>query len=158
MARRPTAAEVRINNITACLTPQAVLALLNDLNDVFEPPFIKPIFRTTQALLSGLQNVKTKKNQCFRLVERIHQVLYTIIYLHLRSETVGSLSPATLEDVSTFAVTLQKIYTFIEIQQHGNKIKQFFRQGKVDGLLRDCFAGLDHTLEVFKVGFIIFEN
>ncbi|KAJ7038059.1 hypothetical protein C8F04DRAFT_1328104 [Mycena alexandri] len=48
-------------------------------------------------------------------------------------------------------ITLQKIYTFIGIQQDGNKIKQFFRQSEVNGLLKDCYVGLVQAMEVFKI-------
>jgi hypothetical protein len=47
--------------------------------------------------------------------------------------------------------TLHKIYTFIEAQQDGNKIKQFFLQSEMNMLLKNCRAGLDHATEVFKV-------
>jgi hypothetical protein len=47
--------------------------------------------------------------------------------------------------------TLHKIYTFVEAQQDGNKIKRFFRHSEMTALLKDCKSGLDRALEVFKV-------
>ncbi|KAJ7737687.1 hypothetical protein B0H16DRAFT_102522 [Mycena metata] len=123
---------------------------------------------TTQALLAGVQvyikyirmiiqhlsrtqNVKTNKDQCFQLIEGTYQVIYAIIRLHLESGTVGFVSSAILEDISKFTGTLHKIYTFVGIQQEGNRIKQFFRKSEVNGLLKDCRAGLEQAKEVFKV-------
>jgi hypothetical protein len=39
---------------------------------------------------------------------------------------------------------------FIE-QQTGNKIRQRFRRNEMNKLLKDCHAGLEQALEVFKV-------
>ncbi|KAJ7145233.1 P-loop containing nucleoside triphosphate hydrolase protein, partial [Mycena filopes] len=39
---------------------------------------------------------------------------------------------------------------FLQIQQDGNKIKQFFRQAEANKLLKDCWAGLNQAIEVFK--------
>ncbi|KAJ7722701.1 hypothetical protein B0H16DRAFT_1473225 [Mycena metata] len=74
-----------------------------------------------------------------------------MIHLHLKSETAGSLLPSFLDKIAEFTVTLHKIYTFIEIQQDGNKIRQFFRQSEVNKLLKDCHTGLDQAIESFKV-------
>ena len=51
--------------------------------------------------------------------------------------------------------TLHKLYTFVEAQQDGNKIKQFFRQSEMNVLLKNCRAGLDDAVEVFKVPVVL---
>ncbi|KAJ7181058.1 hypothetical protein C8R46DRAFT_1319617 [Mycena filopes] len=140
--------EIRINNITAYLTP--ALNLLGELNDAFGLPYVQPIIKTTQALITGLQNVKHNKDECFRLVESIHEILYSIIWLHLKSEAFGTGSLAVFEAIGDFTTTLHKIYMFIQIQQDGNRIKQFFRQAEANKLLKECRAGLDQAIEVFK--------
>jgi hypothetical protein len=48
---------------------------------------------------------------------------------------------------------LHKIYTFVEAQQKGNKVKNFFHQGEIRTLLKDCQAGLQHSFEFFQVCF-----
>ncbi|KAJ7041426.1 hypothetical protein C8F04DRAFT_1253118 [Mycena alexandri] len=148
MPHQLTATEARISNLTACLTP--VLTLLEHLDEAFGPPFVQPIIKTTQALMDGVQNVKRNKDRCLQLVESIHPVLFAIVRIHLESETIGSLPPVILEDVAEFTETLYKIYTFIGTQQDGNKIKQFFQQSEVHGLLTNCRNGLDQALKVFK--------
>jgi hypothetical protein len=102
-------------------------------------------------------------------MENIHQVLYTIINLYMKSEAAGSLHPLVLDHIGKFTEyiwssmlegdidnlefprTLHKIHTFIEAQQDSSKIKYFFRQGEMNTLLKDCRSGLDQALEVFKV-------
>ncbi|KAJ7717151.1 hypothetical protein B0H16DRAFT_1476280 [Mycena metata] len=98
------------------------ITLLEELNDAFGPPFIQPIVQTVQALITGVQ-----------------------------SETTGSLPPSVLDKIAEFTDTLHKIYTFIEIQQDGNRISQFFRQSEVNKLLKDCHTGLEQAIETFKV-------
>ncbi|KAJ7155780.1 hypothetical protein C8R46DRAFT_1196518 [Mycena filopes] len=144
-----TTAKSRVDSITAYLTP--ALTLLDDLNDAFGLSYAQPIIKTTYALIAGLQNVKRNKDECFQLVESIHQILYPIIQLHLRSDTLGPSPLVVLDTIGEFTETLHKIYMFIQIQQDGNKIKQFFHQAQANKLLKDCQARLDQAIEVFKV-------
>ncbi|KAJ7166836.1 hypothetical protein C8R46DRAFT_1192145 [Mycena filopes] len=148
MPRPHTAAKTRVDNITAYLTP--ALTLLDELNDAFGLPYVQPIIKTTQALIVGVQNVKRNKDECFQLVENIHRVLYPIIRLHLKSETLGTPHLAVFEAIGAFTETLHKMYMFIQMQQDGSKIKQFFHQAEANKLLKDCQAGLDQAIEVFK--------
>jgi hypothetical protein len=58
MPRQSTVIEIRLDNITACLTP--IVTLLNELNDAFGPPFIQPISNTILSLITTVQ-VKISK-------------------------------------------------------------------------------------------------
>ncbi|KAJ7825211.1 hypothetical protein B0H14DRAFT_3874574, partial [Mycena olivaceomarginata] len=149
MPRQSTVTEVRLNNIKGCLTP--ALTLLKELNDAFGPPFILTIAKTIESLIDMVQNVKRNKDECAQLMENIHPVLYAIINLHLKAETVESPSPEMLHNLGNFMETLHKIYTFLEGQQDGNRIKYLFRNNEVQKLFRDCHAGLDQAVEVFEV-------
>ncbi|KAJ7436618.1 hypothetical protein FB451DRAFT_1453784 [Mycena latifolia] len=79
-----------------------------------------------------------------------------VICLNQAVTTLGmvsvSLRTPFLEPISniTASLILHKIHTFVEAQQEKSKIKQFFRQGEMRALLKDCQMGLDHTLEAFK--------
>ncbi|KAJ7927018.1 P-loop containing nucleoside triphosphate hydrolase protein [Mycena leptocephala] len=99
----------------------------------------------------NIQNVKRNRDDCIRLLENIHQILYTIVNLHIKSETAGSLHPTMLGHIGKFTETLQKIHTFVEAQQDGSKIKYFLRHSEMNTLLKDCHSGLDEVLEVFKI-------
>ncbi|KAJ7759823.1 P-loop containing nucleoside triphosphate hydrolase protein [Mycena olivaceomarginata] len=84
-------------------------------------------------------------------MENIHQVLYAIINLYLKSKTAGSLDPAMLDHIGKFMGTLRKIYTFVEAQQDRNKIKYLFHNNEMQNLLKDCQVGLDQAVEVFAI-------
>ncbi|KAF8207501.1 hypothetical protein K438DRAFT_1755541 [Mycena galopus ATCC 62051] len=142
MPRMPTATEMRLDNITACLTQ--ALPLLTELHDAFGPPFVQPIVNTMQALINLVQNVKQNKNECAQVMENIHRIVYAIINLHIKSETVGSLSPSMLDDVGKFM-------DFVEAQQEGNKIKHLFGNKETKKLLQDCCAGLTQAMDVFGI-------
>ncbi|KAF8163880.1 hypothetical protein K438DRAFT_1775789 [Mycena galopus ATCC 62051] len=47
--------------------------------------------------------------------------------------------------------TLHKIYTFVEAQQKGSKIRKFFRQRELSVLHKDCKAGLQQGYEFFQI-------
>ncbi|KAJ7462873.1 hypothetical protein FB451DRAFT_1494903 [Mycena latifolia] len=148
MSRQPRVTEIRLNNIIACLTP--ALALLDELSDTFGTPFVPAISNTTLSLISAVQNVKRNKDDCIQLLENVYQLLYAIINLHIKSETKGSLDPATLDHVGKFTETLHKIHTFVEAQQDGSKIMHFFRQIETKTFLGECCAGLQQAFKVFK--------
>ncbi|KAJ7349742.1 hypothetical protein DFH08DRAFT_997021 [Mycena albidolilacea] len=147
MPRQSTATEICLNNIKGCLTP--ALTLLKELNDAFGPPFIQSIANTIESLID--MTVKRNKDECAQLMENIHPVLYAIINLHIKAEKVESLSPEMLDNIGKFMETLHKIYTFLEGQQDGNRIKYLFCNNEVQKLFRDCHAGLDQAVEVFEV-------
>ncbi|KAF8205332.1 hypothetical protein K438DRAFT_2096588 [Mycena galopus ATCC 62051] len=149
MPRQPTFDEIHLSNITACLT--LALPLLDDLNDAFGPPFVPLISTAIQALIDAVQNVKRNKSECAQLMENIHHLTYAIVNLHMKSETVGSLPPSMLANIGKFIETLHKIYTFIEAQQQGNKIKHFLRNNDMNKLLQDCHTGLKQAQEAFSI-------
>jgi hypothetical protein len=183
MPRQLAATEIRLDNITACLT--CALTLLNELNDAFAPAFVQTISNTTLSLITAVQvivlkmdvavthrmsqNVKRNKNKCVQLMENTHQVLHAITDLYLKSEPAGSMASQNLHHVGKFAQyylyqlvrrhasmifcrTLRRIHTYVGAQQDGNRFKHLFRQSEMNTLLKDCNSGLDHALDVFKVG------
>ncbi|KAJ7127844.1 hypothetical protein C8R44DRAFT_911033 [Mycena epipterygia] len=98
------------------------ITLLNQINDVIATPFLQAISNTTLSLITIAQNVKRNKDECIWLMEHIHPIL-----------------------------TLYKIHTFIEAQQGGNKIKHLFRHSEMNTLRKDCHAGLEQAIMVFKL-------
>jgi hypothetical protein len=59
--------------------------------------------------------------------------------------------------MTTIFRTLHKIHTFVEAQQKGSTLKNFFQQGEMSTLLKDCKAGLQQGLEIFQV-WHLFDN
>ncbi|KAJ7889524.1 hypothetical protein B0H14DRAFT_2561728 [Mycena olivaceomarginata] len=149
MSPRHNTIEPRLNAVTAWLTP--AIALLNDLHDGFDTPFLQTISGTS---LSLINNVRRNRDDCIELIERIPKILYGIVDLHLTSKSKGVLSPAALNNVGNFnrtSSTLCKILVFAEAQQNGNKIKHFIRQAELARLLKDCQAGLQHAVDAFRI-------
>jgi hypothetical protein len=94
--------------------------------------------------------------------------LTVIVILHITSDAGGEMPTEVLDHVGKFTEyfhclwethyrlipgirILHKIYVFIEAQQKGNKVKNFFRQGEMSALLKDCQAGLQHSFDFFQV-------
>lgn len=116
MPRQPALTETRINNIITCLKP--AVTLLNELSVAFGAPFVQAISETSLSLITALevkypwegfygsnresQNTKKNKDECIQLTENIHQVLFVIISLHIKSEIAGSLTPAILLHIGKF--------------------------------------------------------
>jgi trans-2-enoyl-CoA reductase len=48
------------------------------------------------------QNVRQHKIDCTKMMEDIHQILYAIAGLHIKSDTAGELSPSTLRNIGKF--------------------------------------------------------
>ncbi|KAF8184063.1 hypothetical protein K438DRAFT_1937355 [Mycena galopus ATCC 62051] len=149
MPHRPTTAEFRVDSIVAGLTP--TISLLKELTSAFDTPFVPAISTTIVSLLGGIQTVKKNKEDCFRLLEDIHVILYAIVDLHIKSETPGSLPPTMLHYVGKFTETLHKIHTFVEAQQEGLKMKTLFRNSEMNSLFKECQQGLQDALTFFKV-------
>ncbi|KAJ7135725.1 hypothetical protein C8R44DRAFT_848591 [Mycena epipterygia] len=156
MRSQSTITQVRLKNIIAGLTP--AITLLNEANDAFGTPFVQAISNTTVSLITAVQNVKKKKDECVQLLENIHQLLYAIVNLHIKSG--GVIPPANLYDIARFTETLHKIHVFVESQQDTNRIKHFFRQSEINTLLNDCRVGVQQALDVFKIesGMMIFNS
>ncbi|KAJ7445452.1 P-loop containing nucleoside triphosphate hydrolase protein [Mycena latifolia] len=103
------------------------------------------------SLLTAVQTVKRNQDDCAHMLEQVHELLYAIIWAHVKSDTGGELSPSMLDNLGKFTETLHKIHTFIEAEQEKSKIKQFFRQGEMKALLKACHTGLEQALEMFKI-------
>ncbi|KAJ6575556.1 hypothetical protein DFH09DRAFT_1454858 [Mycena vulgaris] len=156
MPLQSTLAQTRATNISAALN--AALATLTVVSASFKTPFLEPISNTMRSLLTAVQSsyarqtVKNNRDECTRMLEHLHELLYAIILLYITSDaTGGELSPTRLSELGRFTETLHKIHTFVEAQQEKSRIKQFFRQGEMSTLLKGCQTGLEQALEVFKV-------
>ncbi|KAJ7469512.1 hypothetical protein FB451DRAFT_1476331 [Mycena latifolia] len=149
MPRKPAISNIQLNSIVACLN--SVLPLLNDLHDGLGTPFVQAISNTTLNLLSAVQNVQNNKAECVHLMKDIHEILFAIAKLHMQSEPQGSLPPSTLDHIGEFTNTLHKIHTFVEGQQEKSRFKHFLRQSEMRILFKECRAGLQQALELFKI-------
>ncbi|KAJ7437751.1 P-loop containing nucleoside triphosphate hydrolase protein, partial [Mycena latifolia] len=145
----PTAAQIRLNNIVTSLS--AAVITLDVVTESLKTAFLQPISNTMHSLLTAVQTVKRNQDDCAQVLEQVHELLYAIIWVQVRSDTGGELSPSMLDNLGRFTETLHKIHTFIEAEQEKSKIKHFFRQGEMKSLLKACHTGLEQALEVFKI-------
>ncbi|KAJ7444297.1 P-loop containing nucleoside triphosphate hydrolase protein, partial [Mycena latifolia] len=141
--------QIRLTRIIAWLT--AVVPTLKQISNTFNTPFLEAISSTTLSLTIALQTVRKNRTNCIEMMERIHALLYGIIDLHLHSEPLGELTPHMLHHIAKFAETLYKIHAYVEAQHDRSRLKQFFRQGEMNKLLKDCTVGLQQALDTFKV-------
>ncbi|KAJ7111248.1 hypothetical protein C8R44DRAFT_883073 [Mycena epipterygia] len=141
------ATDKRLQNLISYLTP--AVTLLNELHDGFGTPFIPVISNTTLSLIAALQTMKWNKDECVRLMENIHELLYTIVDLHIKSETEGTLPPAILHDIGKFAEYYFPFTCYKSM--YGNKLKYLFRQSERNSLVNDCRTGLEEALQNFKI-------
>ncbi|KAJ7718341.1 hypothetical protein B0H16DRAFT_1433369 [Mycena metata] len=149
MPRQQTIMEVRLENISKCVT--ITVDTLDILVTTSKIPGLEAMVNTTQSLLKLVQTIKQDKNECAELMEQTHNILNAIIGVYVKSDTGIELPPSTLHEISNFTQTLHKIHTFIEAQQSGSKVKKFFRQGELNGLLKDCKTGLQEGIKFFQI-------
>ncbi|KAJ7305583.1 hypothetical protein DFH08DRAFT_902759, partial [Mycena albidolilacea] len=124
---------------------------LQIIADSMKTPFLGAIINTTQAVLKNIQTISKHKDDCVQLLEQIHKLLNAITILHIKSDAGGEMPIEVLDHVGKFTEILHKIYTFVEAQQKGNRVKSFFRQGEISALLKDCQAGLQQSFEFFQI-------
>ncbi|KAJ7715749.1 hypothetical protein B0H16DRAFT_1701595 [Mycena metata] len=149
MPRQQTVTEVRLDNISKCVT--ITVNTLDVLVNTLKIHGLEAMVNTTQSLLKLVQTIKQDKNECAELMEQTHNILNAIIGVYVKSDTGIELPPSTLREIANFTQTLHKIHTFIEAQQSGSKVKKFFRQGEFNGLLKDCKTGLQEGIKFFQI-------
>ncbi|KAJ7708570.1 hypothetical protein B0H16DRAFT_1438527 [Mycena metata] len=149
MPRQQSIMEVRLENISKCVA--VTVNTLDILVNTLKIPGLEAMVDTTQSLLKFVQTIKQDKNECAELMEQTHNILNAIIGVYVKSDTGIELPPSTLHEISNFTQTLHMIHTFIEAQQSGSKVKKFFRQGELNGLLKDCKKGLQEGIKFFQI-------
>ncbi|KAJ7469030.1 hypothetical protein FB451DRAFT_368730 [Mycena latifolia] len=149
MPLQPDAAQLRFNNI--CTSLRAIVTTLDMLSENLKTPFLEPTSNIMGSLLAAVETVKRNHDDCTQMLEKIHELLYAIIHVHIKSDTEGDLPPKMLNHLGNFTETLHKIHMFVEAQHEESKLKQFSRQGEMRTLLRGCQMGLEQALEAFKI-------
>ncbi|KAJ7857928.1 hypothetical protein B0H14DRAFT_3637440, partial [Mycena olivaceomarginata] len=161
----PTVTPTRLENVAMCLT--MTTNTLQIIADSMKTPFLGAIINTTNAVLKNIQTVNKHKEDCVQLLEQIHKLLDAIMVLHIKAgaelpievlDHVGKFTKyfsgpfVTYHTLTKGIRILHKIYTFVEAQQKGNRVKSFFRQSELGILLKDCQAGLQQSFNFFQIG------
>ncbi|KAJ6600491.1 hypothetical protein DFH09DRAFT_1498136 [Mycena vulgaris] len=146
---QPSVVQLRLNKVIEYLA--TAVATLEKVSTTFDTPYLAILSTTVRSLLVSVQTVRRNKDDCARMMEQIHELLYPIIALHINSDSGGELSPTMLQNIGQLTETLHKIQVFVEAQQDRGILKQFFRQGEMSALLKVCNLGLQQALDAFKV-------
>jgi hypothetical protein len=117
MPSKSTVTQIRLENKTACLNGAVTTVELVSKN--LKTPFLEPIVNTVCSLLTAAeviacdpaamlvtnkpQTIKKNKEECVEILERIHELLYAIIQVHITSNTGGQLPPRRLHNLGQFA-------------------------------------------------------
>ncbi|KAJ7821389.1 hypothetical protein B0H14DRAFT_2599268 [Mycena olivaceomarginata] len=139
----------QLENVAICLT--MTTNTLQIIADSMKTPFLSAIINTTQAVLKNVHTATKHKDDCVQLLEQIQKLLNAIMILHIDSDAGGEIPPEMLNHIGKFTEILHKVYTFVEAQQKGNRVKSFFHQGEMSTLLKDCQAGLQQSFDFFQI-------
>ncbi|KAJ7857408.1 hypothetical protein B0H13DRAFT_1902273 [Mycena leptocephala] len=93
-APQPTVTQIRLNNITTCLTISA--NTVGILASSLKSPFLEVISNTSQSLLKNMQIVRQNKNACAQLLEQTYELLNAILMVHINSDTGAELPPSEM--------------------------------------------------------------
>ena len=109
--------QIRLQNIITCLN--GVVTTVELVSKNLKTPFLEPIVNTVCSLLTAAeviihdlavmvvteqpQTIKKNKEDCVEMLEKIHQVLYAVIQVHITSNTGGELTPKMLNNLGQFA-------------------------------------------------------
>ncbi|KAJ7262367.1 P-loop containing nucleoside triphosphate hydrolase protein, partial [Mycena rebaudengoi] len=143
--QRSTRLEQIIHHITFAAST------INEIVHASEIPFLDVTAMLSSSILNCLQSVKSHKEVCFEMAERIHEVLCIIIRLCSSAETDGMLPPALLYDIARFSNTMEKIYTFVKAQGPKGRIKQLFKAINDASSLEACQDHLERSLIAFRI-------
>ncbi|KAJ7359454.1 hypothetical protein DFH08DRAFT_1074916, partial [Mycena albidolilacea] len=121
----PTITQTQLENVAMCLT--MTTNTLQIIADSMKTPFLGAIINTTNAVLKNIQTVNKHKEDCVQLLEQIHELLDAIMILHIKAD--AELPIEVLDHVVKFTEILHKIYTFVEAQQKGNRVKKLLPPG-----------------------------
>ncbi|KAJ7127950.1 hypothetical protein C8R44DRAFT_979446 [Mycena epipterygia] len=125
-----------------------IVGTLKRLSEIGATPYLKEVARVALLILHKAQSVRTNRDQCAILIEKMDEVLGIII--QLCAETSITLPPNLFDDMGRFAETLKKIESFMRTQQDMGMLKRFFRQKENTAQLEDCKAGLGQALDAFS--------
>ncbi|KAJ6471177.1 hypothetical protein DFH09DRAFT_1110643 [Mycena vulgaris] len=97
MPSQPSVPQIRFTNILTALT--AAVATFEMVSSGVKAPFLETISKTTRSLLTVVQSMKKNTEDCTRMLEQIHELLYAIIHLHISSDLNGESAPNMLDNL-----------------------------------------------------------
>ncbi|KAJ6549900.1 hypothetical protein B0H19DRAFT_1073806 [Mycena capillaripes] len=121
--------------------------LLKDIGNASNQPHLQAIASVSLLIMETVQRVRDNKDACFKMAERVHELVCAIINICRDSE--ADLAPAMIRTITQFSETLEKILVFVRKQVKGDLIRWMFRSMEDADLIKECNEGLKHALDVF---------
>ncbi|KAJ7107057.1 hypothetical protein C8R44DRAFT_885726 [Mycena epipterygia] len=144
----PPSSQPSIEDLTQYVRVAATA--LKDISDTTSVPFLGPISAVSLVLLSSVQDIKTNKERCVRILVHVHHLLCEIATLCMATEY--NPLPKILDDIASLSKTLQKIQSCFQSQKELSKVKRFFKQSEIAAQLDACEAELQHAMGIFAMG------
>ncbi|KAJ7892996.1 P-loop containing nucleoside triphosphate hydrolase protein [Mycena leptocephala] len=145
MQRRSTRLESLIEYIGVAASAAKTVA------DSTRVPFLGIAATIGLSIVKSADAIRSNKEHYIQVLEQIHEIFCSIIFLSSTSETNGVLPPALLYDIAKLTENLQKIYAFMKAQQGMGKLKQLLKQADNAARLDACKSELQESLRVFQV-------
>ncbi|KAJ7597909.1 P-loop containing nucleoside triphosphate hydrolase protein [Mycena floridula] len=123
--------------------------ILRDIADVTSASYLQAVASLAVSIFDTVENVKTNKEKCAIMTERVYQLVCAII--NCSTDSQSSISATLLHSISTLTVTLQKVLSFMRNQVGGSFVKRITRHLENAALLEDCMSSLGHAITIFKV-------
>ncbi|KAF7353582.1 NB-ARC domain-containing protein [Mycena sanguinolenta] len=124
----------------------------NTLHDVVaatQIPFLQSICALTVAVIPMVENNKFQKARCLEMVDQIHHLLCTLIWLCLHSDDIRS--SGTLSEIAGLAATLQKFQSCLKAQRELGTLKRLLKQSEITAQLDVCEQELRAATETFTI-------
>ncbi|KAJ7624787.1 hypothetical protein FB45DRAFT_924216 [Roridomyces roridus] len=104
-------------------------------------------------------SVRANKTQCLQLLERVHQIVRTLINLlgdvnahaEFRPHTGGGMRPIMLRAVDQFLETLVTLHRVLQEQSTHGLLTRILRHLETRDRLAECGEALQQALDVFNV-------
>ncbi|KAJ6600258.1 hypothetical protein DFH09DRAFT_1355610 [Mycena vulgaris] len=123
--------------------------ILEGVSDAINVPLLKAVSAGTMPVVSMVQDVRTNKDRCLRMVDLIHQLLCVITLLTTTSGSVTD--PKFIDNVGRLAQNLNKFHACLRSQQELGTIRRLFKQSEIIAQLEACEVELQGLLELFKL-------
>ncbi|KAJ7850533.1 hypothetical protein B0H14DRAFT_2581968 [Mycena olivaceomarginata] len=120
---------------------------LQEIAGLAHIPFLGSICALTLTIIPMVQNTRSQKERCIRIVEDIHHLVCVLTGLSIQSEDIQS--PKILYHIAQFAITLQKVDSCLRAQQELGTITRLFKQSELVGQLGACETELKVALDSF---------
>ncbi|KAF7298454.1 AAA domain-containing protein [Mycena kentingensis (nom. inval.)] len=128
-----------------------ILAALKSATAGVSAPYLKEIIGVSLLVFETAEGVKTNKQQCKPLLERLTDVLANLTTLLHNTGDFVELSPSTVDECFHLLETVQKIEGYLRAQQDMGRFQRLLRQQRTTMQLEECKAALASATTFFKM-------